>query len=187
MVKKIKENGPTYNNLMIASNHHKLIDDEIYGYDINSQILICMKDRYKYVPRNWPGLLVVDEADTFCCTTGINAMLWFRPMYILLLTATYSREDKLHKILEYVADNHKIVRDLKVDYKVYKFETGFKPTRVYDNEGSLDWHIYQDSVINNKERIQQISDFIIKKCQISQNFGIIILYQDYGRFGRCPG
>ena len=162
--RKIKENGPTYNNMMLSCKHHGLSDEEIYGYNINSQILICMKDRYKYVPRNWPGLLVVDEADTFCCNTGIQAMLWFRPMYILLLTATYSREDKLHKILEYVADSHKIVRSLKVDYKVYKFETGFKPTRAYDNEGSLDWHIYQDSVINNHERIVQISEFIIKNA-----------------------
>ncbi len=158
--KKIKKNGPTYNSLLIASKNHELIHDDLYGYDINSHILICMKDRYKYVPREWPKFLIIDEADTFCCTTGIDAILWFRPVYILILTATYKREDKLHKILEFIGDTHKIVRELKTDYKVFKFETGFKPIREYDNDESLIWDIYQKSVINNPDRINQILEFI---------------------------
>ncbi len=158
--RKIKINAAVYNNLLYDSKEYGLIKGELYGYDIDADILICMKDRYKYVPRDWPNVLIIDEADTFCNKTGIESILWFRPTYVMILTATYEREDMLHKILEYVGDNHKIVRELKRDYKVFKFETGLKPTREYNSDFTLDWDTYMKSVINDPERIEQIIEFL---------------------------
>jgi superfamily II DNA or RNA helicase len=164
--RKIKEGSGIYNSLLYLSKQHGLISDELYGYDINSDILICMKDRYKHVPQPWPYLLIIDEADTFCCRTGVEAILWFRPAYVMILTATYEKENNTHKILEYIGGAHKIVRELHLNYKVFKFETGFKPVREFKDDFRLDWDAYQKSVISDPDRIEQIMDFINQNVDV---------------------
>ena len=104
------------------------------------------------------GLLVVDEAHVFCTANCVQAMLKFQPRYLVGLTATPERTDKLHCISELFFGPNIITRKLYRMFNAYIYRTGFTPDKKYTHSGDLDWNSVLESQCGDKKRNKLIVD-----------------------------
>ena len=151
----------------------------------NFDVIICLYTRVKKIDQqilDRVGLLIVDECDCFCNRTGIEAMLLVSPKYVLMCTATYERDDGLHKVIEYISgpDNRVISKDdLKFD--VFRFSTGIKGIREKGWKGRLNFGKLLDSLLYNNERNQLIFDLVFHLLQEGEKIIIITARKKHAR------
>lgn len=107
------------------------------------------------------GLLVADEAHTFCTDNITQSLLWFRPKYLIGLTATPERTDGKSKILDLFFGTERIIRKLYRPFNVYVVNTEFKPTTRVTKMGKLDWHSVLESQSNDSHRNTLIVKIIL--------------------------
>jgi superfamily II DNA or RNA helicase len=139
-------------------------------------VIICLYTRVEKIPkemRDRVGLLIIDEAHTFCNPTGIQAILQFQPRFIIACTATFERSrDQLHILMEMVVGTSKaVIANDKVDFTAIKYDTGIVGDRIMNPDGGPNWtHLYQ-SLIYNDTRNQSI----LALTQMLLHFGRKIL------------
>jgi len=97
------------------------IDDDV-------AIIVCMYTRWgkvsKYIRTNI-SLLIVDECDTRYNKTGMESILSFNPLRILVCTATFNKvKTSLESTMKLIVGNNNFVaRGFDVAFEVYKFNT----------------------------------------------------------------
>jgi len=107
-----------------------------------TQILVCTPGTLRHVPYAWVagvGTLVLDEAVDFCTPGRLPPVLSVTPMYVIACTATPTRPDGLHCILEDIVGEHRVVRSNLTSFEVTRLLTGYHPTTVQNSQGGVDW------------------------------------------------
>lgn len=113
---------------------------------------ICMASEVTKQPRK-TGLLIVDEARTFCNETGIQALLSVYPKYSIGLTADYTRDDGMHKVMDVFFGGIATRKISRKPFTVYRVNTDFQPQISYMRwNGKLDWNKVLKSLCYNTER-----------------------------------
>lgn len=93
--------------------------------DIN--FLICTPGMIDKIPSAWIqniGLLIIDEAHTFCSSSRVDALLATSPKYVIACTATFEREDNMHVMMEVITGPERVIRISQKPFVVTKLLTG---------------------------------------------------------------
>jgi len=109
---------------------------------------------------NHVGILIVDEAHTICTENMSRAFLYFKPKYLIGLTATPDRTDGMGKILDLYFGEERIVRKLHRLFNAYVYHTGFKPKSQQNAQGRLDWNSVLESQSLDDNRNNLIIDTV---------------------------
>lgn len=109
---------------------------------------------------NHIGLLAVDESHTICTENLSKSLFYFKPKYIIGLTATPDRTDGMGKILDLYFGENRIVRKLFRPFNVYVYNTGFKPVSTQNAQGRLDWNKTLESQAQDDDRNNSIVNVI---------------------------
>lgn len=109
---------------------------------------------------NHVGILIVDEAHTICTENMSRALFYFKPKYLIGLTATPDRTDGMGKILDLYFGTERIVRKLRRPFNAYVYNTGFKPKSQQNAQGRLDWNSVLESQALEEKRNCEIVDVV---------------------------
>jgi superfamily II DNA or RNA helicase len=143
----------------------EIVELGMNGVSNDTDILICLYTRWNQVPecvRNNVGLLIIDECDEYCNTTGVEAILAFHPIRVMGCTATFVRpgtglETIMHSILGYSF----VTRQFDVKFTVNKICTGITGQRTPAKHTlGPDWLVLKQSLLYNDPRNQQIVDVV---------------------------
>lgn len=145
-----------------------------YDNVLMPNIIIWMATSINKLPIEWSkyiGYLVIDEAHTFCNESSINALLFTRPKYVSLLTATNIRSDGADIMLDYLIGD-KIIFAYKKKHNTYiKVETGCTYT-LHTNK-NLIWNDLLRQQMEDDERNKMIINLIIKLIEYNRRILII--------------
>jgi len=97
------------------------------------------------------GVLLIDEVHTFYTQIRTKALLGVRPRYVVALSATPEKENKIHRALELLVGSAKVTVPGRI-FAVRQVFTGFRPTCERDAEGSIVWNTLVDSLVESPER-----------------------------------
>lgn len=126
------------------------------------------------------GCVIVDEAHLIMAETVSKCLQSVSPRYLIGLTATPYRPDGLNGLLDFYFGEDKIIRELLREHKVYKVETGFKPTIELGVTGRLNWGVVLDSQSKDPDRNNLILKII---CHFSErNFLVLVKRVEQGLF-----
>ena len=123
---------------------------------------------------DWVRMVVVDEAHHFCTKTRCQAILGFRPDYLLMVTATPRKENGLHTVMESFVGTHSIYRAYEVTFKVKRILTGVVPTREFMANGTLNYTTFSQSLMYNYVRNIYVSNLV----EINRGRKILILTKE---------
>jgi len=129
-------------------------------------VIVCLDERVGKIPveiRNRVGMMVIDEAHAFCTKKQAPRLLSFHPKYIIALSATLERDDGMHEMIYAMCGDHRITREMKKEFHVYKVDTGIKGIRK-DRKGGkgVEWHPLAKSLAFNDERNRMIVAMALK-------------------------
>lgn len=127
-------------------------------FNTKADVYICLNKRYRFIPDEVLdniGFVIVDEAHLFCSKNYVNSLLCCRPLYILIETATRKRTDDATKMLDLYAGTHEVTREVKINFDLYKVETG-----ICTDVESSKWIEMCKDVHLNPERIKIIAELI---------------------------
>lgn len=137
-------------------------------------VLICMDQRWKWLTeevRDSVGMLVIDEAHTFCTPSRVETILSFRPKYVVAETATLERTDGLHAMIQSVCGTHGIIKISEKPFHVTKLMTGVRPERRTTKQGKIDWAHLVRTTLMREER----NELIYSIVQANPSFKILVL------------
>jgi superfamily II DNA or RNA helicase len=92
------------------------------------------------------GLLISDEIHTMCTPTNMLTMFYFQPKFLIGLSATPYRTDKLSNIIHLYFGIEIVLRELYRPFNAYCCYTDFVPKIKENSQGNLDWNSVIDSV-----------------------------------------
>ena len=140
----------------------KPIDPSVDFYIMNSSnVTKRSRDDFKNV-----GILIIDEAHTICTENLSKSLFWFKPKYLIGLTATPYRTDGMSTILELFFGPEIIERKLRRPFNVYVLKTGkngqikIKSETKVNKMGKLDWNSVLKSQCLNENRNNIIVNII---------------------------
>ena len=91
-----------------------------------AKILVCMDGRIDKIP-NWLkekiGTLIIDEAHCFCAPGKVKALLSLCPNYIIAETATPTKDNGLHKVIQSICGTHYIREISNKPYNFFLIQT----------------------------------------------------------------
>jgi hypothetical protein len=96
---------------------------------MEADVIICLNRRAKYIPAaavDRVGFVIFDEADQLCTTVSVECLLLFTPLYILVETATFERDDDMHQMLQAIVGTHGIFIEPDKAFTVYQVLTHLK-------------------------------------------------------------
>jgi len=132
----------------------------------DTQVLVCTPGTLSHVPTAWVegvGTLILDEAVDFCTPGRLPQVLTVAPRYVVACTATPTRPDGLHCVLEDIVGTHRVVRSNTTSFEVTRLLTGYRPTTVQTDAG-VDWTALQYDLFFSAERnyclIRTLSDAV---------------------------
>lgn len=104
--------------------------------------------------------LIIDEVDQLPAKTLIQTMKLIAPVYLIGLTATINRDDNMHQALySYFGDRSTFIkRFITKDFDVIKYQTQFKPTVEYKDDGGIDDCVLTASIAYNEKRQSMIAE-----------------------------
>lgn len=127
------------------------------------QIYVTMKTALTKVPREVLkkiGTIIVDEAHLFCTNIAIQELLRFTPAYVIMLTATFTRADGLHRALELIAGTKCIIRKDPKPFLIFKVPTPFTPVDFRMTTRGKMWSDVQKKYDAMEDRTEMICDFV---------------------------
>jgi len=126
-------------------------------------IILSMDQRIKNIPQDilsTIGLVVIDEAHSFCTDKRALSILSFRPKYILAETATPNPSNGMWKLISLMCGNKMVERNIEIKFDVIKFETGITHQQKTNKQGKLDWAFLTKQMVENPHRNQMIVDIV---------------------------
>lgn len=163
-----------------VNNYNKLTNMKTYLVEANktipenTNVIVCMDGRIQHISQdiiNKCGVLVVDEAHTFCTNLRIQAILKIQPKYIIMATATLNRQDGLHKALHMIVGEHNIYRKSTKKFTVYKYHTGINVPIKYTYKKEPDFNALVNDLCFNVER----NKIILKLIMDNPTFKILVM------------
>lgn len=107
------------------------------------------------------GTVIFDEAHMLCTPSAVKILLATQPMFVIACTATYSRSDTMHNMMNLIVGTHRVHRPLYREHTVVKVKTEFEPQVVPSKVAKIDWSIFAGSLWPIVERNQFIVDLCI--------------------------
>lgn len=158
-----------------------LSPDEFYVQGISQQkitgktaIIVVMKNALwkfpEYVIKTF-GTVLIDEAHLFCTELAIQQLLRLTPVFIIMLTATFERGDGMHRALELIAGNKRIIKKDPKKFLVFKIKTPFVPK---DYKTTARGKVWAD-VIKKLDEMPEREDFIVDLVKANSDLKILIL------------
>lgn len=123
---------------------------------------------------DWVRIVLVDEAHHFCTVSRAQALLGFRPEYLVMITATPTREDGLHEVMYAFVGTHQIYRPYNVTFEVHRIKTDIIPIREFDGNGTLNYSIFSQSLMYHEIRNTYITNLV----EINRGRKILILSKE---------
>lgn len=128
--------------------------------------------------------LIIDEADTFCCKTGVEAILKISNVsHVMLQTATKHKQNGLGTILTTEVGEHEVWIPRTKPFKLIIIKTGIRVIRRYDKDGNFKWSDViselSDDKYRNKLIIKHAVDMHAKICQYEPKATTLILSKEY--------
>lgn len=120
----------------------------------DTHILVCTPGTLDHVQASWldgVGTLVLDEAVDMCTPGRFPDVLRIHPDYVIACTATPTRPDGLHCMLEDIVGTHRVVRTNATAFHVTRLLTSYKPTIVQNDQG-VDWTALQYDLFFSHQR-----------------------------------
>jgi superfamily II DNA or RNA helicase len=129
---------------------------------INADILICMDQRVKKIPKivlDSLQFLIIDECHTWCTQNRLSVLMSIHPRHIIAASATFDKENGLHKAIEKIVGNHRVRIKYEGKIRVVHYETNVCPSIQYTSMG-VNNSALRKSLINNPARNLMIVDII---------------------------
>lgn len=104
------------------------------------------------------GLVLVDEIHLIATESLIKSMLYFKPKYLIGLSATPYRSDGMDVLIDVYFGKNKIVKKLSRPHIYYKINTGLIPEYDVDDKGDKIW----GSVLNWQADSEERNDMILR-------------------------
>jgi len=126
-------------------------------------IILCMDQRIKNIPQeiiDSIGMVIIDEAHSFCTDKRALAILAFRPKYILAETATPNPSNGMWKLISLMCGTKMVERNVEIKFKVIKYETNLTHDQKTNKQGKLDWAYLTKQMVENPQRNQMIVDIV---------------------------
>lgn len=95
----------------------------------NFKILVCMDGRVEKIKEEYRrqiGTLIIDEAHCFCSLSKVRPMLSFSPKYTIAETATPTKDNGMHKMIQSICGTHYIRKISNKPYKFYLIQTNLE-------------------------------------------------------------
>lgn len=164
-----------------------LSPDQFYVQGISQQkitgktaIIAVMKNALwkfpDYVLKTF-GIVLIDEAHLFCTELAIQQLLRLTPAFIIMLTATFDREDGMHRCLELIAGSKRIIKKDPKKFLVFKIKTPFVPK---DYKTTARGKVWAD-VIKKLDEMPEREDFIVDLVKSNCDLKILILTKHVNR------
>ncbi len=148
---------------------------------IDTDIVICMYTRIHYLSKKFlfgVGMLIIDEAHTFCSISRVQALLSTQPKYIVAATATLEREaDGMHSMILSMCGLHRIFKKSEKPFNVVLYNTGCDVDIPYTRFGDPDWTNLVNRLCKDEERNQLIVDII--KGNLQHKILVLTLRQEH--------
>ena len=106
-------------------------------------ITLCMDSRVENLPWEYRariGLMIIDEADTLCTPSRVPCLLGFQPRHVIAETATLTREDGMHTMIQAICGTHGIFKTSNKAFTVVKLQTAYEPETKKTVQGRLDYN-----------------------------------------------
>jgi hypothetical protein len=136
------------------------VDDKIKN---KAKILVCMDGRIDKIP-DWMkekiGTLIIDEAHCFCAPGKVKALLSLCPNYIIAETATPTKDNGLHKVIQSICGTHYIKEISNKAYNFFLIQTNL----VFNTTGANPFGQLLNAQCESQERNKIIID-ILKENQ----------------------
>jgi superfamily II DNA or RNA helicase len=130
--------------------------------EIFPHITFCMDSRFHLLPdayRDRIGTVIVDEAHAFCTPSRVECLLAWHPKYVIAETATLSRDDGMHLMVQTICGNHGIFRSSTKAFQVMQIETSIEPEIRTTSRGT-DWSSLVKSLCYNETRNRMILSLV---------------------------
>lgn len=144
----------------------------IVGTDIDetkfneAHIILCGRENLHKLTKDMKskiGMLIIDEAHSFCTQLSMNFFLDIHPRYVVAMSATPDKVSGMSGILDIMCGPHRIVRTLTAKFSVIKANTGILIPTTKAPNGKADWQQLQKSVMLNTTINDKIVNFITKQ------------------------
>lgn len=126
-------------------------------------IIITMDQRIKNIPSeiiSSIGLVIIDEAHSFCTDKRALSILSFQPKYILAETATPNPSNGMWRLVSLMCGTKMVERNIEIKFDVIKYETGITHPQQQNKQGKLDWAHLTKQMVENPRRNQMIVDIV---------------------------
>jgi len=147
--------------------------------NFNSDILICMIERVKYIPKNILediGFVIIDEVHELCTENRIHNILQFQPKYIIAETATFEKDNGLHILIEHICGNHIVEVKNNIPYIIHPIYTKTIGKKEINHKNDrLNWSLLLKSITYNEIRNQLVINQVKKVMDDNNNNKIIII------------
>lgn len=140
-------------------------------------VQLAVRHKFKRKEYAHYGTVLIDEADVMCTQLAVNEMVNMYPRYMIGMSATVSRQDGLHKVLDifWGSRSQWIIRQKtfgetsSMDIRVV--HTGFHIESKRNRRGALDWTSMATDVMNIWERNIMIRNL----CLLHRDKKILVL------------
>jgi len=149
--------------LWIVGSNHNCPDDV--------DIILCMDGRFSDIPlhiKNSIGTLILDEVHLLCSTTRVEIFLNIFPKYVILESATITKNNGMHKMAHLIAGEHGVFRVSKKPYDIFIVDTEIKGEEEYGPQGLISSKLRQNLVLNKTRQnvILMMLITIINYCKV---------------------
>nr|QBK89629.1 MAG: A18-like helicase [Pithovirus LCPAC001] len=138
-------------------------------------VIVCMVGRIHYIPEDMLktiGTLIIDECHQFCTEKKARAILNFLPKYIISLTATFTKDNGFHSVIENVCGTDRIIQKYTNKFVVYRVATGIE-MEIPQGKMGADWQGLRRSISMDRER--NLIILRILKTLLAKNRKVLVL------------
>lgn len=155
----------------------KITDDDIWFVGgkgkkpTNPKIMVCMDGRTDKIDKTLKdsvGTLIIDEAHCFCTPGKVKSLLCFTPAYIIAETATPTKDNGMHGMIQTICGIHYIKEVSTKPYNFYIIQTNLE----FKLEGG--GNVFGD-LLNQQTESEEFNKIIINILKANQNKKTIIV------------
>ena len=161
-----------------------IVDSPKFQPPINCNFLITTPGMIIHIPEIWRyqiGVLIIDEAHTMCSTSRVNSLLYTQPKYVIACTATFERDNEMHKMIETITGPDRLELLSKNPFKVYKINTGCNMPIPQNKFGENDWNQLINMLANDEYRNNLILEFV-KMYHTKHKMLVFTLRKEHAKF-----
>lgn len=141
-------------------------------------IILCKETQFHKLPKDLLakiGILIIDEAHSFCTPSRVSSLLGSQPEYVIALSATPERPDGMHVMMDSIIGLEKVVRESKKDHQVIRFLTKIVPEVHKNRQGRLDWAKLVKTLCTHPLR----NEYLFSMISLFSDYKIAVLTWSY--------